>query len=610
MLILKNETVAHSKLKYPSRDRRTINNQTFEITKPTTARSEVMSKIKSKGTSIERILENALATEKINFTKPDFVIETLAGHPDFVIPKYKLAIFCDGDFWHGYKVEEMNISSNDKFWNAKIRRNRERDMEVNTLLTSKGWKVLRFWEHELKEGLAECINKIKIHISDFKTRGKVISRTNFTFIDLFSGIGGFRAALEAQGGKCLGFSEIDKDATKVYKQNFLETDTAEIEFGSITGVDKLPFNVDLIVGGVPCQSWSVAGKMKGFEDPRGQLWYDTIRVVEKNRPKAFIFENVKGLYDPRNKESLDFIIKSFNRIGYLVKCSLLNSSDFCLPQNRERIFIVGVRNNLKGVKTFSFPNPSNSSNPQLSNFIEGVILNKVKKKKIFDERELFGEKTPFSRNKFQKNNELNDFFVFCDTRNGHTTIHSWDIIKTSNKEKEICFAILRNRRKKIYGPLDGNPISFTQLKELIPNLKENELDKLVAKKILRVSQQGYEFVNSKNSAGINGVYRVYLPTSNIFSTLTATGTKDMVALINIEATSPEEYKQKFLSEVFRKKKYREITAREAGRLQGFPSWFTFDHNLKLAHKQFGNAVSVPVIHQLAKSLISTNIFTK
>jgi len=101
-----------------------------------------------------------------------------------------------------------------------------------------------------------------------------------------------------------------------------------------------------------------------------------------------------------------------------------------------------------------------------------------------------------------------------------------------------------------------------------------------------------------------------LPTSNIFSTLTATGTKDMVALINIEATSPEEYKQKFLSEVFRKKKYREITAREAGRLQGFPSWFTFDRNLKLAHKQFGNAVSVPVIHQLSESLISTNIFTK
>src|SRR5690606_10052133 len=116
--------------------------------------------------------------------------------------------------------------------------------------------------------------------------------------------------------------------------------------------------IDLIVGGVPCQSWSVAGKMKGFDDPRGKLWMDTIRVVELNTPKAFIFENVKGLMDPRNRANLDLIETSFRKLGYAVQSKLLNSYDFGLPQNRDRIFIVGIRKNcLEGSLPFTFPLP-------------------------------------------------------------------------------------------------------------------------------------------------------------------------------------------------------------------------------------------------------------
>ena len=82
----------------------------------------------------------------------------------------------------------------------------------------------------------------------------------------------------------------------------------------------------MIVGGVPCQSWSVAGKMEGFGDSRGKLWEDTIRVVEKNQPKAFIFENVKGLFDPRNRKNLELITNSFEKAGYhVVPPTLLNS---------------------------------------------------------------------------------------------------------------------------------------------------------------------------------------------------------------------------------------------------------------------------------------------
>ncbi|MCB0350025.1 MAG: DNA (cytosine-5-)-methyltransferase, partial [Bdellovibrionales bacterium] len=124
----------------------------------------------------------------------------------------------------------------------------------------------------------------------------------FTFIDLFAGIGGFRIALEKAGGQCVGYSEIDKQAIKTYSQNFNTCE--ELALGDITSCKAFP-KADLIVGGVPCQSWSIAGKNRGFDDERGQLWFDTIRAVKTVMPKAFIFENVKGLTDPRNAESLD-----------------------------------------------------------------------------------------------------------------------------------------------------------------------------------------------------------------------------------------------------------------------------------------------------------------
>lgn len=433
--------------------------------------------------------------------------------------------------------------------------------------------------------------------------------TKLSFVDLFSGVGGFRIALKKLGGTCLGFSEIDKDAIEIYKANFVGfSNNNEKELGDVTKLGKFPFQVDLIVGGVPCQSWSVAGRKRGFDDPRGKLWMDTIRIVDLNKPKAFIFENVKGLIDPRNSKSLEFLVNEFEKLNYNVKYDLLNSYDFGLPQNRERIFIVGTRKDSKTDLPFSFPKPL-GTRPKLYEFIDEVAIPKNMQKKKFSPKELFGNKIPMARNRFQKANKLNDFFIFCDTRNGHTTIHSWDIIKTSKREKEICMLILRNRRKKIYGPSDGNPLSYEILKTIIPNLKKEELEKLVDKKILRtLESKGYEFVNSKNSSGINGVYRIFLPHSDIFSTLTATGTKDMVALESIKEASPEVYKQEFISSIVHKNKFRPISAREAARLQGFPDNFTLPKNERKAHKQFGNAVSTNVVFYLAKSLIATGIF--
>jgi len=594
-------------LKYPRRRKRTISDVTYELKDPSDSTSKAMRKIPSKNTSLEKRFEMALIRERINYCRPTQLIESIEGNPDFVLPRFRIAVFCDGDFWHGYNFEKQKINNNQNFWSAKIEKNIIRDNEVTYGLKKTNWKVFRFWEHEINQDIDGCIDQIKGYIDANYPLGNDL----FTFVDLFSGIGGFRIPLEELGGKCLGFSEIDKNAIETYKTNFIgRWNSDEIELGSITNINRMPFKVDLIVGGVPCQSWSVAGKMRGFDDPRGKLWHDSIRVVALNNPKAFIFENVKGLIDPRNKANLDLIVESFEKIGYKVKYKLLNSYDFGLPQNRDRIFIVGFRKDLNLKYQFKFPKSTNKKS-FLYEIIDGLSEKKVNiEKRTFDPKELFGEKIPMGRNRFQKINEVNDFFVLCDTRNGHTTVHSWDIIKTTQREKDICLTILKNRRKKIYGTADGNPITFLQLNSLIPNLKEEELHGLVKKKILKqIDNKGYVFVNSKNSAGINGIYRIYLPHSNIFSTLTATGTKDVIALKSIKGTSPKEYKELFIKDIIRTKQYRQINAKEAGKLQGFPSWFAIHKDENIAKKQFGNAVSTNVIHNLALEIIKTDIFS-
>lgn len=290
----------------------------------------------------------------------------------------------------------------------------------------------------------------------FQPKTNIRVQSNFTFVDLFAGIGGFRIALEKLGGKCLGYSEIDKEAIKVYQKNFHQH-SYEPFLGDITQLNKLPFDLDILVGGVPCQPWSIAGKLQGLADPRGKLWTDVFRLVKLNLPKAFIFENVKGLTEPRNRQSLEYIIENLRNNGYVVKYQILNSYDFGVPQDRDRIFIVGIRNDLENPWSFIFPQPINQQ-LKLYDLISGIECKKITKKKFSPNILFSGGKIPASRGRFQKIDELNDFFTFADIRDGHTTIHSWDLIDTTSREKFICQTILKNRRKKIYGSKDGNPL--------------------------------------------------------------------------------------------------------------------------------------------------------
>ncbi len=178
----------------------------------------------------------------------------------------------------------------------------------------------------------------------------------FTFIDLFAGIGGFRMAMQNLGGKCVFSSEIDKYAKKTYDINF-----GEIPFGDITKINEkdVPEH-DILCAGFPCQAFSIAGKRKGFKDEtRGTLFFDIARIIEAKKPKAFFLENVKGLTNHNKGQTLKTILKVLREdLGYFVQePKIMNAKDFGVPQNRERIFIIGFRKDL-GITEFEYPKPT------------------------------------------------------------------------------------------------------------------------------------------------------------------------------------------------------------------------------------------------------------
>lgn len=163
------------------------------------------------------------------------------------------------------------------------------------------------------------------------------------FLDLFAGIGGFRLGMESAGHKCIGFCEIDKFARESYKA--IHNTKGEIELHDITAVSDKSIrgigSVDIICGGFPCQAFSIAGNRRGFEDTRGTLFFEICRFASILRPKYLFLENVKGLLNHDNGVTFETIISTLDELGYNVEWQVLNSKNFGVPQNRERVFIIG-----------------------------------------------------------------------------------------------------------------------------------------------------------------------------------------------------------------------------------------------------------------------------
>lgn len=416
---------------------------------------------------------------------------------------------------------------------------------------------------------------------------------NIKFIDLFAGIGGIRLGFEQAMSKlgntteCVLSSEIDKKASETYKLNFNENPD-----GDIREIHKFP-EFDVLLAGFPCQPFSFAGKQQGFGDTRGTLFFEIERILKDNKPKAFLLENVRGLVTHDKGRTLKTILTKLEDLGYGVDYLLLNSSNFDVPQNRVRIYILGIL----GAK----PNLSINSDVGASDSHKYKM--DQKQLSLFDEDNGTFVSDILEDNPDEKYNCTEDFVSklsgvvgnnfnllhgvrLIDYRNGNS-IHSWELgIKGECSRDEIEFMnkLIANRRKKTFGSeQDGKKLSLEQIKTFFdkPNF-EVIIGSLI--------QKGYlsELDGKYNPVCGNMSFEVFkfLDPNSISITLTSSDSNKLGIVQN--------------------NKPRRITPRECARLQGFPDNFILHPNDTFAYKQFGNSVTVKVIESVIRDFFGNN----
>lgn len=218
-----------------------------------------------------------------------------------------------------------------------------------------GDRTLRRWENnETSPSSLELETLMKFAL---KIPFTVASKKKFKFIDLFAGIGGIRIPFQELGGECVLTSEWDKFAQKTYRTNFGDTPLGDIR--KINN-DEIP-DFDILLGGFPCQPFSQAGLKMGFADTRGTLFFEIERIIKAKRPKAFLLENVKQLKGHDKGRTLQVILNHIASLNYHCEYKVLRAGDFGVPQNRERIYLVGFdKNYFKNINAmyhFPFPKP-------------------------------------------------------------------------------------------------------------------------------------------------------------------------------------------------------------------------------------------------------------
>jgi DNA (cytosine-5)-methyltransferase 1 len=190
---------------------------------------------------------------------------------------------------------------------------------------------------------------------------------SYKFIDLFAGIGGFRLGFEKYGFQCIFSSEMDKHAQDMYFENFGEKPHGDITQIDVTSIPKF----DILLGGFPCQPFSIAGEKKGFNDTtRGTLFFDIIRIIQHHKPKVIVLENVKHFKNHDKGNTLKTVLLSLKKLGYETSWKLLNAKDFGVPQNRERTIIIAYLGKLE----FNF----NAIQTQAEMILKQVLENEKK----------------------------------------------------------------------------------------------------------------------------------------------------------------------------------------------------------------------------------------
>jgi DNA (cytosine-5)-methyltransferase 1 len=407
------------------------------------------------------------------------------------------------------------------------------------------------------------------------------------FIDLFSGIGGIRLAFEQAAHsfrlktECVLSSEINLDSQLVYKTNF-----DHIALGDVRQIEQLPEH-EILLAGFPCQSFSYAGKKAGFGDTRGTLFFEIMRLIDTNKPKAFIFENVRGLLTNDGGKTVETIKHEIKKRGYSFNIFLLNSANFNLPQNRVRVYIVGI---LDAAPQFNLVSDcgfkdSHSYNPQqLSLFhTQSVNLADI----LEDNPDAKYDCSPnfvrvlksFLKNDLQRLHGIR----LIDYRGGNS-LHSWELGlrgDCSKDEIELMNRFILKRRNKRFGiHQDGKLLTKEQIATFYNHQNLDELlASLVSKNYLKLAENKYKPVAGNFSFE---VYK-FLDPAKIAITLVASDANRLG--------------------VYHNNRIRRITPREAARLQGFPDNFILHPNDDKAYYQLGNSVSINVVKAVAQDVI-------
>jgi DNA (cytosine-5)-methyltransferase 1 len=415
------------------------------------------------------------------------------------------------------------------------------------------------------------------------------------FIDLFSGIGGMRLGFEAAAHslnletECVLSSEINPDAQLVYQTNFGDT-----PFGDIRLIDQLPEH-QILLAGFPCQSFSYAGKKAGFGDTRGTLFFEIVRLIDTCKPQAFIFENVRGLVSHDSGQTLETIKSEMTDRGYSFDYFVLNSSNFSLPQNRVRVYLVGILNAVPQFNLISDlgPKDSHSSNHQQLSLFYPLSQPVTVADILEDNPDTKYDCSPEFVKALKQivNQDLNRLhgMRLIDYRGGNS-IHSWELGlrgECSLAEIELMNLFILKRRNKEFGHnQDGKLLTKEQIATFFahPNLDEI-LDSLVTKKYLQRNNNLYKPVSGNFSFE---VYK-FLDPAKISVTVVASDANRLG--------------------VYHNHRVRRITPREAARLQGFPDSFNLHSNDDKAYHQMGNSVSVNVVKTVAKEVIHNVLYS-
>lgn len=343
-----------------------------------------------RNTQPELLLRRALWARGLRYRVD---VPALPGRPDIVLTRARVAIFCDGDFWHGRdmkrRLAKLRRGHNASYWVAKIRTNSERDRKISASLESTGWRCLRFWESDLRKNpnqAAQIVAEAVRARASNAGRGRALKQahgvaqksridrvTKPTVISLFTGAGGLDLGFHAAGLRTAVAVEMDSDCCETLRANtgrehsweVIQAPIEEVSSREILAAGGLKSGeVDVLIGGPPCQPFSKSGYWsKGdsgrLKDPRANTLSEYFRVVRETRPRVFLLENVSGLAYTGKEEGFRFVLEAVERINaqlgtrYRVSAKVVNAAWYGVPQTRERIILVASRDG----KLFTFPDP-------------------------------------------------------------------------------------------------------------------------------------------------------------------------------------------------------------------------------------------------------------